>query len=355
MHKKILAAAVAATAASQAMALEVYNDEVNSVSIGGRVGFYVGDHEARDGAGLENDGSRINFKFAHDFQNGWVGSSVIEWGYNPQGDDDLELFNRLGNVSLAHDTYGAFTGGKMYSAYWDVASWTDIFAVVGDASKATSVLYTSHGALGTGRADDAIKYSNSFGGLNVAATYQFEADESLEASTPVSDESFALDREEAYSVSASYDFPFGLSLGAAYNKAEITNKYIGPANIDVKATLGAAKFTSGDFMLATTYGRYENYFYADLFLDKLDAFEFVGEYQLDAVVEGLKLQAGYTLNEGELALTNAEIEEEGYAVAGVLTKGPIEFAVEYSDSTETDIAGREVDSDAVVGSVRYYF
>ena len=38
MQKRLLAAVVASLVAGQAMALEVYNDDVNSLEIGGKIG-----------------------------------------------------------------------------------------------------------------------------------------------------------------------------------------------------------------------------------------------------------------------------------------------------------------------------
>lgn len=174
MQKKLLATLVASLVAGQAMALEVYNDGVNSVEIGGRVGMVTGDEDGGHDNGLSDDGSRVNFKFAHNFQSGWTGTGTVEWGYNPQSTDNIEFSNRLGNVGLKHDQYGAFLFGKQWSAFYDVAGWTDIFAVGGSDYVGTKGIYDNGHFLGTARADDALSYRKSFGGLNVAVQTQLE-------------------------------------------------------------------------------------------------------------------------------------------------------------------------------------
>ena len=128
-----------------------------------------------------HDSGRINFKFNREFESGWTGSAVAEWGfweldrYNAAGNSNEEKsdlwYNRLGNVGMSHDTYGSFVAGKQWSAYFDIAGWTDQFVLGG--SHALGV-YDEGNVTGTARPDAALTYRNSFGGLNVALQYQFE-------------------------------------------------------------------------------------------------------------------------------------------------------------------------------------
>lgn len=135
MQKKLLATVVATMVAGQAMAVEVYNDETTSLSIGGRVGFQTHKENGKK-AEAGNDSARINFKFAHQFDNGWSGHGVAEWGFRAldeytDGAKADTFFNRLGYVGLSNEEVGSITAGKNWSVMYDVAGWTDTYAIGG--------------------------------------------------------------------------------------------------------------------------------------------------------------------------------------------------------------------------------
>lgn len=111
--------------ASSANAMELYNDNKNSLGLTGWLGFnalYDGDETA-----VNDNLSQLRFTFEREERNGWRAYAVTEWGVNiVSGNEDLVmqggklsaeksgdfLNNRLGYVGLSHDKYGSLTFGK---------------------------------------------------------------------------------------------------------------------------------------------------------------------------------------------------------------------------------------------------
>ena len=80
---------------------------------------------------------------------------------------------RLGYVGLDFGERGKLTLGKQWGVHYDVTSYTDIFNVFGAEASATFNAGTDGGFMGTGRADEALSYRNSFfGRLKVGAQIQ---------------------------------------------------------------------------------------------------------------------------------------------------------------------------------------
>ena len=224
MQKKLLAAVVASLVAGQAMALEVYNDDTTSLSIGGRVGVKAEKAEGEN-VGMKNDSSRINFKFAHKLGNGWTGHGVAEWGFRAKdeykvlGGKEDTFFNRLGFVGLDHDTYGKITAGKSWSVMFDVNGWTDAYAIGGGKAMGLYDGRLGGDFDGSARADDVLQYRNSFGGLNVGVQYQLEGHNDWYLRLKILPDE-RIKRKNGAGASVSYDLPMGLSLGATYAETE---------------------------------------------------------------------------------------------------------------------------------------
>ena len=227
MQKKLLATVVASLVAGQAMALEVYNDDTTSLSIGGRVGIKAEKAEGSN-VGMKNDSSRINFKFAHKLGNGWTGHGVAEWGFNAKDEYDVlgnkedTFSNRLGFVAVDHDTYGKITAGKSWSVMHDVNGWTDVYAIGGGKAMGLYNGRVNGDFDGSARADDVLQYRNSFGGLNVGVQYQLENSSNVrllekkdgrnpDGTDKILVSSARFKRKNGAGVSLSYDLPMGLS------------------------------------------------------------------------------------------------------------------------------------------------
>ncbi|KEQ16479.1 porin [Endozoicomonas numazuensis] len=362
MQKKLLAAVVASLVAGQAMALEVYNDDVNSLEIGGKIGVKTVKSNGSD-AEMKDASPRINFKYAHKFASGWTGSAVAEWGfYAVDGDNEDQFFNRLGNVGLSHDTYGAFTAGKAWSVTYDVSGWTDAFAIGGGAA---SGIYSGRAEAmgkadmnhdngdqdGTARADDVIQYRNSFGGLNVGVQYQLKG--------KAGDN---YNRDSGYGVALSYDLPMGLSLGATYNETKYAEDLSSLAiynNTDksTSATAGA-KFENEALYLAAVYGQFENKVAIDnTMAKKATGVELYGKLALPQVVDGFYLQSGLNQLSADDTFTGVKTDAEftDYMVGAIYETGPMQFAFEYTRGEKVSQGGKKDLDDTYAVQAIYYF
>jgi outer membrane pore protein F len=186
MNRKLVAALISAVfIAPSAMATEIYQDNVNAVKIGGYIDARViktqGETEVINGA------SRINFGFNRQLKNDWRAYALLEWGVNPVGSTDIVynnrfesiqeefLYNRLGYVGLAHDTYGSITIGKQWGAWYDVVYSTNL-GLVWDGNTAGVYTYNKDdGAVnGVGRGDKTVQYRNRFNDVSFAVQAQFK-------------------------------------------------------------------------------------------------------------------------------------------------------------------------------------
>ncbi len=331
MQKKLLAAAILAAVAGQAAATEVYSDDTTSVSIGGYLSMKTVTTDSD--TTLENDSSRINFGFAHKLNEDITAIAKSEWAF----DDEDDFTARLNYVGV-NTSHGDVVLGKQWSVYSDVAGWTDVWAMNGgDVEGMYAGRSGDGGEHGTGRADDAIAYRNSFGGLNVGAQFQFR-------DTGESGNGRDFTRKNGYQAAASYDFDFGLSVGAAYNETDFGNvgSHDGKGR-KAKATIGAIKYTRDALYVAATYGEYKNHVNVDSYIG--GGTPDVAGLEFNEKVEGQALYVSYKLTDSvklESAFQQMESKDKGdkaelknTMVGAVYTVGPMQFAAQYiwDDST----------------------
>ncbi|WP_163132832.1 porin [Agarivorans sp. Alg241-V36] len=357
MNKVIAGLALSAMAGSVSAAT-IYENGKTNVSIGGYLGieaFYqagYGDGATKQDKSfeLQDRASRIRFAFEHEMVQNWIAGAQLEWGFNPVEKADPLFTNRLGNIYFNNDSFGSIRVGKQWSAYYDIAVWTDQFWKFGGDASGTYDGRNGGDESGMGRADDALTYRKSFGGFGIAAQYQFENEASA--------------RDYGYQFSGTYDFDFGLSLGAAYAAngydKDNSNNYVGSANQD-KATswLAGAVYESDMFYLSGVYGQYENLsqkFRVDKndlnVADKANGLELIGVYKIDG---GLyHVYAGYNGLEDK---TDVSQGEQSYAIGGVGWKpGQVLLALEYKFGLENkDRLGNDKKQDEMSIQARYYF
>jgi predicted porin len=241
-----------------ANAFELYNDDTNSVTMSGWLGFAtVNDtHETS----VVNDLSQMRFNFERQERNGWTAFARSEWGINLVTsensltlDSDGKLAaaksedfinNRLGFVGMTNDKWGSLTFGKQWGAYYDVAGTTDLPNVFAGYSVGAYALGDG-GITGTGRADSAFQYRNDFGPLNIVLQYAALANGTFE------NENDKLSIDNSYGAAATYHLTDKLSLLAGFNRGDITG-HIGADNIDA---------TNKIVGIGAMYGEY--YHYAD--------------------------------------------------------------------------------------------
>ncbi|GDY25925.1 outer membrane protein [Agarivorans sp. Toyoura001] len=350
---KLIAGLVLSAMASSVSAATIYENGKTNVSIGGYLGieaFYqagYGDGANKDSSfELQNKTSRIRFAFEHEMVMNWIAGAQLEWGFNPtegSSASDPLFSNRLGNIYFNNDGFGELRVGKQWSAYYDIAVWTDQFWKFGGDASGTYDGRNGGDESGMGRADEAIVYRKSFGGFGIAAQYQFEKDDSA--------------RDYGYQISGKYDFDFGLSFGAAYAANGYDNTktgYVGAADQDkAKSWLAGAVYEDDMFYVAGSYGEYENLSRKfSTLADKANGVELIGFYKIDG---GLyHVYAGYNGLEDKTSGSQGELS---YAAAGVGWKpGQVLLALEYKFGLENkDAAGADKKQDEMSIQARYYF
>ncbi|CAM2849168.1 porin [Vibrio rarus] len=158
MNKKIIALAVAAAAcATQASAVELYNQDGSTFSIGGHVAISAKGNSDVGGTDLISNSPRINFNATQDLGNGFTADAKGEWSLNYLDGGENSFTTRLGYIGVSHDVYGRAVAGTQWAPYYDVAGVTDM-----PIAFANDFLYDNHGALGTGRAENMVSYRNDF-------------------------------------------------------------------------------------------------------------------------------------------------------------------------------------------------
>ncbi|OLQ96265.1 hypothetical protein BIY20_19615 [Vibrio panuliri] len=173
-------------------------------------------------------------------------------GVSSSGD---QFRTRLGYFSVHHEDFGSLRFGKQYSAYHDVAGYMDNLIVFDPDATPIFSDTKDGGFMGTARGDDLVTYRNSFANLNLSAQYGFEENSPGNLTSPGSSN---VARESNYAFAASYDFDFGLSIGATHlvNKVETVDgsptMNLDPSD-EQKITTLAVKYSYEAFKVAAAY------------------------------------------------------------------------------------------------------
>ncbi|MBY6198324.1 porin [Vibrio hangzhouensis] len=215
MNKKFIALAVAAAAfGTTAQAVELYNKDGSTFSIGGHatVGVAGGDE---DHFAVDEKSPRINMEATQDLGNGFTADVKGEWALNMLNGGDTSFKTRLGYIGVSHDDYGRVAAGTQWSPYYSAAGIADM-----PIAFANDFLYDNHGALGTGRADKMVAYTNGFdfanaGALNFGLGWQGSADITNALGNKVGE---TADRGQ---VALGYDIA-GFNVNYAYTGGDIT-------------------------------------------------------------------------------------------------------------------------------------
>lgn len=254
-----------------ANAIEIYNDQTNSVTVGGFIDARVintqGETEVVNGA------SRINFDFKRQLKNGWQAFALLEWGVNPVGSSDIVynnrfetiqdefLYNRLGYVGLKHDDYGQVTLGKQWGAWYDVVYNTN-YSLVWDGNAAGVYTYNKDdGAVnGTGRGDKVLQYRNTWGDFHLALQAQLKSDEFYtcdivdisRSSCEVlwnqgNNAAQKVEFNSTYGAALTYSVSPNLKVTAGVNRGQFDIVYAGGRNQSVNDLIYGMGITYGDF------------------------------------------------------------------------------------------------------------
>ncbi len=263
MKRKVLAMLVPALlVAGAANAAEVYNKDGNKLDLYGKV---AGLHYFSDDAGSDGDMSyaRIGFKGETQIADQFTGYGQWEFniGANGPESDKGNTATRLAFAGLGFGQNGTFDYGRNYGVVYDIEAWTIMLPELD----------------GNGR-------------------------------------KLAKENGDGFGMSTSYDFDFGLSLGAAYSNSDRTDNQVHKGTHNTRygdrfdATAGGetaeawtvgAKYDANNVYLAAMYAETRNmtgYGDADAIANKTQNFEVVAQYQFDF---GLRPSIAYLQSKGK--------------------------------------------------------
>lgn len=300
MNKKLLALAISgAVFGTQAVAVELYNEDGTTFSIGGHVSVAVGDVNSadrinNDDIGVETVSPRINFNATHELGNGFTADARGEWALNMLDGGDNAFTTRLGYVGLTHDDFGRAAVGTQWAPYYSVAGVADM-----PIAFANDFIYDDHGNLGTGRGEEMVSYANALdfgdaGTLGLGVAWQ-----GRKADTVKYNDTVTLDNEYGNRAQVALNYNIAdFSVNYAYNTGDVKYQGIGSKTADsnvVSATYGS--YGSGLY-LAGVYGM-NNYMNKSSItgpLEETTAVELLAAYALS---NSLNLSVNYEAVEDE--------------------------------------------------------
>ncbi|MCE7567446.1 porin [Aliivibrio fischeri] len=239
MNKKLLALAII-TASSNAVAVELYNEDGTTFDIGGHVSVALEGSDEGD-TGLTAVSPRINFNATHYLGNGFVADAKGEWALNYLDGGENAFTTRLGYIGVTHNDFGRMVAGTQWAPYYSVAGVADM-----PIAFANDFIYEDHGNLGTGRAEEMLSYGKMFelgdaGKFGVAAGWQGRK------SDTVSNDWDSTKVENDYGNRAQIALNYrvaGFSANYAYNTG------------DVNYASSVKSVTSESHVISGTYGTY---------------------------------------------------------------------------------------------------
>jgi predicted porin len=163
--------------------------------------------------------------------------SIIETGEPgaPIGQGSQAFFSRLGYIGLA-SPYGNVSWGKQWSPFYDVAAFTDQGQLFSGLASGAFGAGTDGGLAGTGRAERAVQYRESFGIVSVGLQVQ-------NRSTSPNDRNWL----DTWGGSVVVGRREGFGAGAAYNEVRdgVANPNPNQAQLGDKAGVFGARYRKG--------------------------------------------------------------------------------------------------------------
>ncbi|HHX8435194.1 TPA: porin [Vibrio diabolicus] len=351
MNKKLLAAAIAAaTFGTQAVAVELYNNDGTTFSMGGHVSVNLNGSEQGD-TDVGTNSPRINISATQDLGNGFTADARGEWALNYLDGGEESFKTRLGYLGITHEVYGRAVGGTQWSPYYDVAGIADM-----PIAFANDFIYDDHGNLGTGRADKMLSYRNAIelgkaGVINFGLGWQGANDDYTRNDAGVITGGAKYD--DRVQAALSYSI-MGAKIGYSYNGGDFQHPaYAGKHTAEshvVSASYGA--YGQGLF-LAAVYGSNENMNFSAKGdrLEESDAYEAIIAY---ALANSLNLSVNYEMVEGkEFKNSKTETAREEMALQAEYNFTPKFVGYAGYQFDLNDDHGRETDDKWAIGA-RYY-
>ncbi|WP_219372094.1 porin OmpC [Citrobacter sp. Colony475] len=323
MKRKVLALLLPALlAAGAANAAEIYNKNGNKLDLYGKVD---GLRYFSDDAGSDGDMTYARLGFKGETQINDMLTGYGQWEYNIQANgtegDKGDSWTRLAFAGLGFGQNGTFDYGRNYGVVYDVEAWTDMLPEFGGDT------YTQTDVYMLGRTNGVATYRNKgfFGqvdGLNFALQYQGNNEgegtwSGQEGSGNSEGRKLAKENGDGFGMSTSYDFDFGLSLGAAYSASDRTDSQVARGYQDgmnkrnnyaggetAEAWTVGAKYDANNVYLAAMYAETRNMTYYGGgngennggIANKTQNFEIVAQYQFDF---GLRPSIAYLQSKGK--------------------------------------------------------
>ncbi|MFA0440931.1 hypothetical protein BCU70_00010 [Vibrio sp. 10N.286.49.C2] len=340
MNKKFIALAVAAAAfGTSAQAVELYNQDGSTFSVGGHVSVGVQDSE-QDAAGVNSVSPRINFEATQDLGNGFTADAKGEWALNMLDGGDNSFTTRLGYIGVSHEEFGRVAVGTQWAPYYTAGGVADL-----PIAFANDFLYDNHGALGTGRADAMLAYTNAFDFGNAGA---FNFGLGWQGANDIDNTNATLGTAGKYNVGQraqvqlGYDVA-GVGLNYAYTGGDITSTADVAVAVDDKATshLVSAKYgTYGKGIYVAGVYAMNDYMnsYEGQKLDDTKAYEAILAYGLS---NSLNLSVNYesVKYDGDKALTGAASGETIYATTAIQAEYDVTSRMRAYAGYEFDLQG----------------
>ena len=324
MKRKVLALLLPALlAAGAANAAEIYNKNGNKLDLYGKVD---GMRYFSDDAGSDGDMTYARLGFKGETQINDMLTGYGQWEYNIQANgtesDKGDSWTRLAFAGLGFGQNGTFDYGRNYGVVYDVEAWTDMLPEFGGDT------YTQTDVYMLGRTNGVATYRNKgfFGqvdGLNFALQYQGNNENGdsrwsgQEGSGNSEGRKLAKENGDGFGMSTSYDFDFGLSLGAAYSASDRTDSQVARGYQDgmnkrnnyaggetAEAWTVGAKYDANNVYLAAMYAETRNMTYYGGgngennggIANQTQNFEVVAQYQFDF---GLRPSIAYLQSKGK--------------------------------------------------------
>ncbi|MCG7488800.1 porin [Vibrio sp. Of14-4] len=281
MNKTLIALAVSAAAfTTGANAAEIYNQDGNSIELGGRA-------EARlalkDGKAEDNSRVRLNFLGKAQITDSLYGVGFYEGEFttNDNGgatdgnNSSSDLTNRYLYAGIG-GTFGEVTYGKNEGALGVITDFTDIMAYHGNSAAYKIAI--------ADRSDNMVSYKGQFNNLGLKGSYRF-ADAEADGNNGYKDND-----ADGYSLSATYAIgETGIKLGAGYadgNEAEIDSETGEATDNYTERTqyMLAASYTINDLYFAGTFVDGEDQIVGESDTTDLTGYEFAAAYTLGQTV-----------------------------------------------------------------------
>lgn len=290
MKKSLLALVLPSLFASTVGAVEVYNDDNQSVNVYGRAyaghdfsgedknANYGNDTYIRIGAKLKSDISESLSVFAR---------YELQWDL-ADGEKQDKTKTRLAYVGLDSDV-GAFSFGRQYGAVSLVSDITD--TAYTNAYGGNLGVGKDHD--GTGRDNSLLKYSNKFGALQLDASYRLD------------DAQSDAESDAAYGLAAAYELDFGLTLAAGFNGSSPTDDY------DASIFLLGASYKTGPVKVAATFAQGSEF--AAQNTDHT-AYELTVEYKISKQLRAQVLYSAQELEDNTTSVTTDKVDELVFGV-----------------------------------------